>query len=201
MGSERLPDGGPIAASRSWSGTSCKENNVLPDPIHPAIVHLPVALAILLPLMIGGAFLLARRGTPIRTLWTGVVAAAALLAGSSWLAVETGEGQEERVEHVVSEGALETHEERADAFLALAAGTLILTLVGLAKDRAGRIGRVAATVAAVALLPAGYMVGHSGGQLVYRDGAAQAYVPVNGEGQAATDKRRAKASDKDEDDH
>ena len=80
---------------------------MLPDPIHPAIVHLPVALAILLPLMIGGAFLLARRGTPIRTLWTGVVAAAALLAGSAWLAVETGERQEERVEQVVSEGALE----------------------------------------------------------------------------------------------
>jgi hypothetical protein len=151
--------------------------------------------------MAGGAFLLARRGTPIRTLWTGVVAAAALLAGSAWLAVETGEGQEERVEQVVSEGALETHEERANLFLALAAGTLILTLAGLAKDRVGRIGRVAATVAAVALLPAGYMVGHSGGQLVYRDGAAQAYMPVNGEGRTATEDGSAKSSDEDDDDH
>jgi uncharacterized membrane protein len=201
MGCERLPDGGPAASSRSWSGTFTKENNVLPDPIHPAIVHLPVALAILLPLMIGGAFLLARRGTPIRTLWTGVVAAAALLAGSAWLAVETGEGDEERVEQVVSEGALETHEERANLFLALAAGTLIMTLAGLAKDRIGRIGRVAATVGAVALLPAGYMVGHSGGQLVYRDGAAQAYTPVYGEGRTATEDGGAKSGDEDDDDH
>jgi uncharacterized membrane protein len=174
-----------------------KENNVLPDPIHPAIVHLPVALAILLPLMAAGAFLLARHGTPIRTLWTGVVAAAALLAGSAWLAVETGEGQEERVESVVSEGALETHEERANLFLALAAGTLILTLTGLAKDRVGRIGRMAATVAAVALLPAGYMVGHSGGQLVYRDGAAQAYTTAIGEGQTA---KGAPSQSREEDD-
>jgi hypothetical protein len=152
--------------------------------------------------MIGGAFLLARRGTPIRTLWTGVVAAAALLAGSAWLAVETGEGQEERVEQVVSEGALETHEERANLFLALTAGTLILTLIGLAKNRVGRIGRVAATVAAVALLPAGYMVGHSGGQLVYHDGAAQAYMlPVNGEGRTVTEDGGAKSSEEDDDDH
>jgi hypothetical protein len=150
--------------------------------------------------MIGGAFLLARRGTPIRTLWTGVVAAAALLAGSAWLAVETGEGQEERVEQVVSEGALETHEGRANLFLALAAGTLILTVAGLAKDRVGRIGRVAATIAAVALLPAGYLVGHSGGQLVYRDGAAQAYTPVSAEARRAAD-GTAKSRDDDEDDH
>jgi len=173
---------------------------VLPDPIHPAIVHLPVALAILLPLMAGGAFLLARRGTPIRTLWTGVAAAAALLAGSAWLAVETGEGQEERVEKVVSEGALETHEARANLFLALAAGTLVLTLAGLAKDRVGRVGRVAATIAAVALLPAGYMVGHSGGQLVYRDGAAQAYRSANGARPEATEGNRARSGDEDDDD-
>jgi uncharacterized membrane protein len=173
---------------------------VLPDPIHPAVVHLPVALAILLPAMAGGAFLLARRGTPIRTLWSGVAVAAALLAGSSWLAVETGESQEERVEKIVSEGALETHEERANLFLALATGTLVLTLVGLAKDKVGRIGRVAATVAAVALLPAGYMVGHSGGLLVYRDGAAQAYTSANGESRGATEGKRASSDEEGGDD-
>lgn len=174
---------------------------MLPDPIHPAIVHLPVALALLLPAMAGGAFLLARRGTPIRTLWSGVAVAAALLVGSAWLAVETGEDQEDRVEKVVSEGALETHEERANLFLALATGTLVLSLVGLAKDRVGRIGRVAATVAAVALLPAGYVVGHSGGQLVYRDGAAQAYISSAGEGQGATEGNRTRSKDGDDDDH
>lgn len=173
---------------------------MLPDPIHPAIVHLPMALALLLPAMALGAFLLARRGTPIRTLWSGVAVAAALLAGSAWLAVETGEGQEERVEQVVSERALENHEERANLFLALAAGTLVLTLLGLAKDRVGRIGRVSATVAAFALLPAGYLVGHSGGQLVYREGAAQAYVSAKAQGQGVTEEKRAESRRGDDDD-
>jgi uncharacterized membrane protein len=149
---------------------------VLPDPIHPAIVHLPIALTILLPLVVGAAWLLARRGFPIRSAWVGVVAGAALLSGSAWLAVETGEQQEERVERLVSEGPLETHEERASLFLGLAAGTLVLSLAGLAKGRLGHYGRIAGAAASLALLPAGWLVGHSGGELVYRHGAAQAYV-------------------------
>lgn len=149
---------------------------MLPDPIHPAIVHFPVVLSVLLPLVVAAAFLLARRGTPIRTLWFGVVGFTALLAGSAWLAVETGEDQEERVEKVVTEGALDIHSERATVFLYLAAGTLVLTAAGLATGRAGQVGRFAGTVGALALLPVGFLVGHSGGELVYKHGAAQAYV-------------------------
>lgn len=152
---------------------------MLPNPIHPAIVHLPIALTLLLPLIVVAAWLLTRRGFPVRSAWVGVVAGAALLSGSAWLAVETGEQQEERVEKAVSEGALESHEERANLFLALAAGTLVLSLVGLASGRAGRYGRIAAAAASLVLLPAGWLVGHTGGELVYRHGAAQAYVGQN----------------------
>jgi uncharacterized membrane protein len=155
---------------------------MLPDPIHPAIVHFPIVLTVLLPLLVAGAFLLARKGTPIRTAWLGVTAAAALLAGSAWLAVETGEQQEERVEDVVGEAAMDTHADRAELFLYFAAGTLLLTAAGLARGRIGQVGRVAATVAALGLLPAGYRVGHSGGELVYKHGAAQAYLSVTSAG-------------------
>lgn len=148
---------------------------MLPDPIHPAIVHFPIVFSVLLPLMAVGALLLARRGTPIRTVWLGVVGGAALLAGSAWLAVETGEQQEEQVEDVLSEAPLDTHQDRATGFLYLAAGTLVLTGAGLARGKIGQAGRAAGTVAALALLPAGYLVGHSGGELVYKYGAAQAY--------------------------
>jgi uncharacterized membrane protein len=176
-----------------------KENSVLPDPIHPAIVHLPIALTLLLPLLIGGVYLLARRGFPIRTAWIGVVVGAALLGGSAWLAVETGEQQEERVEQVVRESALETHEERASLFLGLAVGTLALSLIGLAKDRIGRYGRITATMASLVLLPAGWFVGHSGGELVYRHGAAQAYTTVGG-GVRATGESETPRRDDDDDD-
>lgn len=150
---------------------------MLPNPIHPAIVHFPIVLSILLPAAAIGAVLLARRGLPIRSLWVGVTGLALLLAATSWLAVRTGESQEENVEAVVTKQALETHEEGAERFLLLAGATLVLTSAGLLDGRIGRGARVAATLAAVALPPAGYLVGHSGGELVYRHGAAAAYVP------------------------
>lgn len=150
---------------------------MLPDPIHPLIVHFPVVLAILVPLAALWALVAARRAPSSRRAWLAVVALAAVLVGSTWLAVETGENEEERVEEVLaSEAPLSRHEERADQFLAVAVVALALALAGLAPGRVGGIGRAAATVAALVLIPAGIRVGHSGGELVYVHGAAQAYT-------------------------
>lgn len=174
---------------------------MLPDPIHPAIVHFPVALSILLPVMTVAAFLLARRGPSGRPAWLGVVAGATLLVATSWLAVETGEQQEERVEDVVGDAALHAHQDRATLFLYLAAGTLVLTSLGLARGRAGTAGRVAGTIAVLTLPVAGYLVGHSGGQLVYRYGAAQAYATAAGPdaGSGGGEARSERGGDRDDD--
>lgn len=150
---------------------------MLLDPIHPMIVHFPIALSVLVPLAAVMAFLLARRGLEIRTLWLAVTGLALILAVSSWLAVRTGEDQEEKVEAVVAEQPLETHEERGKRFLLLSGGVLVLMAAGLFNGRPGKVGRAAGTVASLLLLPAGWLVGHSGGELVYRHGAASAYVP------------------------
>lgn len=89
----------------------------------------------------------------------------------------TGEAEEERVEDVVSERALETHEERGEVFtwlagMALAAGVAALVIP---TRRAQLAAAAAASVAAVAVGGAAYWVGHSGGELAYKNGAAAAY--------------------------
>jgi len=154
---------------------------MLPDPLHPAIVHFPVVLAVLVPLAALAVVLASRRRGPSRPGWMAVVALAVLLGGSSWLALETGEQQEEVVESVLaSEAPLSQHEDRADQFMVVALAVLALAFVGLAPGRLGSAGRAAATVASLALIPAGVRVGHSGGELVYRHGAAQAHVTGGG---------------------
>lgn len=50
------------------------------------------------------------------------VGLATALAVSSWVAVETGEQQEDRVERVVGERPLHSHEEAAELFLLLSGG-------------------------------------------------------------------------------
>jgi len=47
---------------------------------------------------------------------------------------------------------------------------------GLLPHRAGHVARAAGAVAAVGVLAAGIQVGHSGGELVYRHGAARVYA-------------------------
>lgn len=145
-------------------------------PLHPLVVHFPVVLAVLLPISIVVALLVIRKGATSRRVWSVPVAVAAALAFSAWVATETGESQEDRVERAVAEGALHGHEEAAERFLVLSGLLAVVAVAGLAGGTVGRAARIATAVGAVGVLGAGVQVGHSGGLLVYREGAASAYA-------------------------
>ena len=149
---------------------------MMPDPLHPAVVHLPIALAILVPIFAILAVLAIHRGLLPTRSWGLVVLLQAMLVASTFLAVETGEAQEERVERFVAERHVEAHEQAAERFLAITGLGLVVVAIGLLPRRAGAVGRVGGTVAALAILAAGVAVGHSGGELVYEHGAANAYA-------------------------
>jgi len=157
-------------------GTLNLEQPVLPDPLHPAVVHFPIVLVVLLPLVVFAALWAIRRGARPARAWAIPVAFSALLLVSAWAALKTGEGQEERVEEVVPEEALHAHEESAERFLALSGVLLVVMGAGLIGGGVGQAARIVATAGAVGLVVAGVAVGHSGGELVYRHGAASAYV-------------------------
>lgn len=150
---------------------------MIPNPVHPAVVHLPIALAVLLPGLALLTLVAVARGLLPARAWLLVVLLQAVLVGSAWLALETGEEQEERVERVVAERYIEGHEEAAERFLVLAVAVLALTATGLLRGRLGEAGRAVATAATLAVLVGGFLVGRSGGELVYEHGAASAYVP------------------------
>lgn len=145
-------------------------------PLHPVVVHFPIVLAVLLPIFALGALWAIRKGTTPRRAWSIPVAIAVTLALSALAAVETGEDQDERVEQVVPEPPLETHEEAAELFLTLSSGLALLAAAGLVGGRVGGIARGLGTAGAVALVALAVYVGHSGGRLVYEYGAASAYT-------------------------
>jgi uncharacterized membrane protein len=149
---------------------------MLPDPLHPAVVHMPMALAALVPLLALLGVLVIRSGwLPVRA-WSAIVLLQALLVGSGALAVTTGEQEEERVEAVVSESRIEPHEEQAERFLVASAVGLLVSALGLIGGRAGAVARLTTVLVAAGVLAAGIAVGHSGGELVYRHGAASAHT-------------------------
>lgn len=174
--------------------------SLIPSPLHPAVVHLPIALTVLVPAFAVGALWAIRRGARPLVAWGITTALCAALSLSAWLAVQTGEQADEQVESVVAEAPIETHEEAAEAFLALSVIVLGIAAVGLGAGRVGRAARVVGTVGTVALLGAGWNVGHSGGALVYRHGAARAYTDTPAAPTLADRRPQATARSRDEED-
>jgi hypothetical protein len=97
----------------------------------------------------------------------------------------------------VAERHIEEHEEAAERFLALAALVLPLAAAGMLSGRVGTINRALTIALSLAALVAAGYTGHSGGELVYRHGAATAYAQQPGT--AETGSSRAH-SEHDEDD-
>ena len=177
----------------------------LPSPLHPLIVHMPIALTVLVPLFAFGALVMIKRGARPRRAWglaTGMLAALML---SAWVALQTGEREEEKVESVVAEAAIHTHEEAAELFLLTTGVVLVLAGAGFLKGRPGAVMRGVAAVGTVALVGAGWNVGSSGGKLVYREGAGAAYATTAGTqggetregGQPVRDRGRGERDDDD----
>jgi len=143
---------------------------MIPDPLHPAVVHFPIVLLILgAPLAVVAVFL--RR-------WHLPVLAAAVLAlgaAGAVVATVTGEEDSEMAGELAGSGenVLEEHEEwgeRARNFGVIAA---VLAIVSASLFRMPVAGRAVGAVAAIAALAAAASVaqaGHYGGQVVYKHG-------------------------------
>lgn len=148
-------------------------------PLHPILVHLPLALAALMPLLTGGLlFAWWRNALPRRT-WVLVCAAQLLLVAGGIAAMRSGEADEERVERVVPEAAIEAHEEAAELFV-WAAGAVLLVSLGVLLPVRPRLAQglgLATVLASAVVTLLAVRVGEAGGELVYRHGAAAAHAP------------------------
>ena len=154
-------------------------------PLHALIVHMPIALTVLVPIFMVVAFALGRKQLKPTLAWAFPVGLLALLLTSGVIADKTGEQQEDRVENVVPHAALEEHEEAAELFLLVTAAMLVISVGGLLNNRVGATMRMAGLAGSLAVLAAGWNVGHSGGSLVYQHNAGAAYSG-NAQGSGAT---------------
>lgn len=85
-------------------------------PLHPALVHLPLGLAAVLPIAALGLALALWRGWLPARAWVGLVVLQAMLVAGGVVALRTGEADEERVERTVGEASIEAHEHAAQRF-------------------------------------------------------------------------------------
>ncbi|MBP8300708.1 MAG: hypothetical protein KA020_10110 [Planctomycetes bacterium] len=165
-------------------------------PLHPKIVHLPIALAVLMPLLTSGILLAMWREWFTKRVWSLVIAGQFLLVGSGYLALQSGEEDEERVERVVAESVIEEHAEAGERFEwggALLLGISVLPLL-LRKRSHVLIAGAATCIGTFAVLGLGYQVGQKGGELVYGHNAAAVFAT---KAQGAIPVRRGAGDDDD----
>jgi uncharacterized membrane protein len=176
---------------------------MLPDPLHPAIVHFPVALAIIFPLMAALALIFIKRGSSAINTWIPIAVLAVMVFAGTLVAKNTGGAEEDKVEEVVSRGAIHDHEENAELFAILAGITLAISLGGFLPNKWGNMARYLTVVASLAVVFVAYQTGKSGGELVYEHGAGSAYAsPSSGNEAVSTesDSTSTSATSDDDDD-
>ena len=154
-----------------------------PVPLHPALVHVPLGIAVVAPLL---AIVLAvavwRTSLPAR-IFVLLAGMQAIALAAGLLAFQAGKQEEERVEAGVSEQLLESHEEGAERFL-WSSGVALLCSTGILFLRDRKLARWAALASVTASLATagfGIAAGKSGGAVAYGSGVAGVSSPPTSE--------------------
>lgn len=146
-------------------------------PFHPAIVHIPLAITIVLPVLIIIFALMIRSNKMSPQSWLVIVGLQLLVVITGYVSLETGETEEERVEKVVAREFIHEHEEAAEVFVGSAVITLVLSIAAFfIRKEIGfplKLGIATLTVLSAYLA---YRAGSMGGELVYKHGAGSAYM-------------------------
>lgn len=146
-------------------------------PLHPKIVHLPIAFAMLMPLLSGGVLLAWLRDWLPRRTFVIVAGVQMLLVLSGFAALASADGDEAVVERVVSHALIHAHEEAAQSFVAVAVAVMLCAFFAcwVKAEKLARTLAALTVVGSLVALALAIRAGHMGGQLVYRHGAGAAF--------------------------
>jgi uncharacterized membrane protein len=146
-------------------------------PLHPMLVHLPLALTFVLPfLIIIFAFLIkTQKMTPKG--WLIIIGLQLTVVLTGYISLETGENEVQAVAKVLDKKLIDAHEEAAKIFIGSAVLALVLSIgvYFISKEYALAVRMIVAIVTLISCFLA-YRTGLLGGELVYKHGAANAYI-------------------------
>lgn len=153
-------------------------------PLHPFMAHIPLVLALCLPIVIVSSivFIMKKKISP-RLWWVPVIIQITIVV-FSYIALETGEDQEDTVLQFVAKPFIQQHENAAEIFSGL--GVILLGLMAVVLfvgESLARNLRFLTAVLSLIPLAAGLYAGRLGGAIAYTHGGAEAYYQVEGEEQ------------------
>lgn len=152
-------------------------------PVHPLIVHFPIVLTFILPILIIVFAYLIKNNKATPKSWLIIIGLQLAVVVTGYISLETGETEEHTVEKVVSKNIIHEHEEAAEIFVGSTVLALVLSIGAFfIRKEIGfpvKLGVAAVTIVSCYLA---YRTGMLGGELVYKHGAASAYTETASEG-------------------
>lgn len=145
-------------------------------PFHPFIAHFPIALTFLIPVLALVFALMLKKNKMAPIAWLVVIGLQIFVTATGYIALESGETEEETVEKVVDEKFIGEHEEAAEIFVGSVVIALVVSIAAffIRKEFQFYLQLGVAVLAIISCYLA-VKTGQLGGQLVYTHGAAAAY--------------------------
>lgn len=149
----------------------------MPNPFHPSIVHFPIALTFILPVLILiFAFMIKSKKMTHQT-WLIIIGLQLATTITGYISLDSGENEEERVEKVLEKKLIQEHEEAAEIFVGATVIALVLSVAAyFLRTEIQFFVQLAICLVSLVSCFLAYTTGKLGGELVYRHGAAGAYV-------------------------
>lgn len=146
-------------------------------PLHPMIVHFPLAVTFLLPILILIFAWMIKTKKMKAASWLVIIFLQLSVVVSGYVAIETGENEEDRVEKVVSKKLIHEHEDASKVFVGSVVVLLAVSIgVYFMREEKQFPVQVGLGILAIASCLLAVRSGKLGGELVYEHGAAGAYV-------------------------
>lgn len=145
-------------------------------PFHPVIVHFPLALAFILPILMLVFIFMIKKNKMSHQAWLIIIGLQIATTLTGYVAMNAGENEEDAVEKVMNKKFIHAHEEAAEVFVGSTVIVLVLSLAAffLRKEVQFPVYLGVCFLSLVSSFLA-YKAGESGGELVYKHGAAGAY--------------------------
>ena len=148
-------------------------------PVHPLVVHIPIAFIFFATPLSLGVFLFNRKNTQ-KSLWWLVVVWQFFLTASIYAALATGEIDKEKVQKIQkAEYILAEHEEAAELLFFLNIIVFLGTLLAYKPVPVQKFLQIAVILFQVGITVYCIQVAHLGARLVYEYGAADVHRDTN----------------------